>query len=95
MSLKELSVLTWPQLTGLLNEDSDMQRTLFHLRSQVQGCGNEQIRIGRTNLYLAIKPSKVDLRCSKDLLSDGRIHSLTEFGQFCQSVSQCGLFDVE
>lgn len=81
-----ISTLTGPLARCFGKHEANMNWTLFHFASKIDCSSHEQIRIGSSNLNLAIKPSKVDLGAGYRLLTE--IEPASKFCQFYNRVRQ-------
>jgi hypothetical protein len=64
---------------GLLHEQADVLRTLFHLASQVGGCGKDEVRVRLAHFHMKVETLDVDLCRGGCLLAES--HTLAEFGE--------------
>ena len=78
---KEDGSLTRPQRPGLLNDQSDVLRTLLHLTGQVHRRCQHQKRVRPPDFDFCVEALDVELGCGHGLLADAK--SLAEPVYFC------------
>jgi hypothetical protein len=76
---------TGPAVARLADDDADVLLALFRLAGEVEGRGEDQVRVRAPHLDLGVVAAHVHLRRREGLLADG--HALAELLELCAAVS--------
>lgn len=79
---QEKKAHTWPETSGLTDNESDVLRAFFHLTSKIESSSENKIRIGLSYLDFGVESFDIHL-CSRQRLLSCR-HPLSQLGEFYQ-----------